>query len=153
MSRTVPAEAAKKRRFPLLSLIILLGGSGFLHLVKPAPYVKIVPRVLPAPELLVLVSGIAELILATMLVLPKTRRAAGWMTGLFLLAVFPANVQMFSDARPLTMRWWLLLGRLPLQAVFIYWSILIWKGGYEANYPSGSGASNSPTGRSDFVRK
>lgn len=141
----------RSNRWPLLALIALLGGSGVLHLVKPAPYVKIVPRFLPEPELLVLVSGIAELMLATMLALSKTRRPAGWMTALFLLAVFPANVQMFLEAQRPTLRWWLLLGRLPLQGLFIYWAIVIWR--RPMPYPSGSGASNSPTGRTDFVRK
>lgn len=114
---------------------------------------KIVPRLLPEPELLVLISGIAELVLATMLALPKTRRPAGGMTALFLLAVFPANIQMFLDAERPTIRWWLLLSRLPLQAVFIYWAILIGRGASAANYPSGSGASSSPTGRRVLDRK
>lgn len=141
-------------KLPRLALILLLGGSGVLHLVKPAPYVKIVPRGLPEPDLIVLVSGVAELILAAMLSVQRTRRTAGWMTGLFLLAVFPGNVQMFLDAQPSTPRWWLTLVRLPLQGLFIYWAIRIWRDPEgSGSYPSGSGASSSPAGLAALPRE
>lgn len=106
----------------LTSLVVLMAGSGLLHLVKPEPYVKIIPRPLPFPDAIVFVSGIAEIGLAVLLATPKTRRAGAWLVMLFLIAVFPANIQMALDAEPFTARWWISFARLPVQPVLVYWA-------------------------------
>ncbi len=85
------------RRASPLALAALLAGSGVLHLVKPEPYEKIVPRVLGHEEFFVLASGIVELLAATLLVVPRTRRLGGALTAVLLVAVFPANIQMALD--------------------------------------------------------
>ena len=93
-----------------------------MHLIKPDPYIRIVPRVLPAPDALVFWSGIAEIAIAGALLHPRTRRLAAWSAiGLFI-AVFPANVTMALDARGGTLGWWLTRARLPLQPVLIWWA-------------------------------
>lgn len=100
-------------------LALLLAGSGVLHLFRPEPYEKIVPKPLPRKRELVYVSGIAELACAAALSRESTRPAAGWATAALMLAVFPANVQMTvsglrSDKAP---TWYKvgLVARLPLQ--------------------------------------
>ncbi len=103
-------------------LIVLMAGSGVLHLVKPEPYVKIVPRALPLPGTIVFLSGIAEIGLAFLLATPRARRAGAWMLMLFLVAVFPANIQMALDAEPATAKWWISVVRLPIQPLLIYWA-------------------------------
>lgn len=72
--------------------------SGVTHLVKPEVFEGIVPRALPAPRALVLVSGVAELVCAVGLLVPRTRRLAGPASAALLVAVYPANVQMAVDA-------------------------------------------------------
>ena len=97
-----------------------------MHFVVPGAYAGIVPRALPSPLMLVYVSGIAEIAGAVGLLLPLTRRIAGWGLIALLVAVFPANVQMLLDARA-EAAWWmqvLLVLRLPLQPLLIWW---VWR--------------------------
>lgn len=102
-------------------------GSGLLHLVRPAPYVKIVPRVLGNAEAYVFWSGIAEMVAGALLALPGTRKFGAKFTAALLVAVFPANVQMALDgAVPggglFTGSDAMLWLRLPLQPLLIYWA-------------------------------
>ena len=78
-------------------LVGIMGGSGVLHFTRPQFYRKIVPRPLGHPNQLVAVSGAAELLCATAMIVPPTRRMGGWATAALLVAVFPANVQMALD--------------------------------------------------------
>ncbi len=87
--------AARRSRLGLAALML---GSGVLHFVVPATYERIVPRWLGDRRRAVLVSGVAELACGGLLLVPRTRRAGGWLTAAVLVAVFPANVQMVLDA-------------------------------------------------------
>jgi uncharacterized membrane protein len=115
---------------PTLSLLLLAIGftvAGMLHLVRPAPYIRIMPPWLPAPAALVLISGVAEIAGGLGILLPLTRVAAGWGLIVLLVAVFPANVQMLLGAvTHHASRGWiaLLVARLPLQIVLIWW---VWR--------------------------
>lgn len=75
-------------------LAVLLATSGVTHLVRPEVFDGMVPRVLPNRRAIVTVSGVAELVCAAGLLVPGTRRAAGWASAVLLVAVFPANVTM-----------------------------------------------------------
>jgi uncharacterized membrane protein len=105
-------------RFLMAALFV---GAGVLHIARPRGFVKIVPVQLPNPELLVSISGIAEVLGGVGLLVPPVRRAAG--TGLIalLLAVFPANVNMAVHADTLArgLPEWLVWARLPLQPALI----------------------------------
>ena len=96
--------------------------AGTLHFLRPGMYEAIMPDYLPAHRELVLASGAAEIAGGAGLVLPATRRAAGWGLLALLVAVFPANVHMalhperYQQFEPA-----LLWARLPLQAVFAAW--------------------------------
>lgn len=108
----------------LVLIALIFATSGVLHLVKPAPFVSIMPRWLPAPQALVLISGVFEILGAVGVLVPATRVAAGWGLIALLLAVFPANIQMLVDARTshASALWTAgLIARLPLQVVLIYW--------------------------------
>jgi uncharacterized membrane protein len=125
-----------------LLLPVLLGAAGVLHLVWPGPFVRVVPAWLPAPGLLVAVSGVALVVGAVGLRVASTRRAAAWGLILLLAAVVPANVEMLRaayarGASPLVL--WLLWGRLPLQPLLAWW---VWRDARpeRAGAPSGPGA-------------
>src|ERR1700710_2776245 len=75
-------------------LIVLLGGSGVLHFLRPGPFIAIVPKSLPRKRELVYISGAAELIGAATMAVPRTRRLGGLFCAGLLAAVFPANVSM-----------------------------------------------------------
>lgn len=104
----------------------VLGGAfvlaGANHFWRPAFYVRIIPPYLPAPLLLVYVSGAAEAGLGALLLIPRTTRLAAWGLIALLAAVFPANVHMALHASsypyPKALLWW----RLPFQGVLIAWA-------------------------------
>nr|WP_245349536.1 hypothetical protein [Brachybacterium fresconis] len=100
---------------------VLLGGAGALHLARPAPFDSIVPRALPGSARgYTCASGVAELGVAGLLAIGRTRGRGGLAATALFVAVFPANVQMAYDWRHASPRKRALaLGRLPLQGVLI----------------------------------
>lgn len=96
--------------------------SGVLHLVRPEIFLPLVPRGLPAPDAIVAISGVAELVCAAGLVTRQPWAAPA--SAALLVAVFPGNVQFALDrasdpaARPEVVALaWL---RLPLQIPMIW---------------------------------
>ena len=114
-----PTEPAG-RRWLRYGLALLFVGAGLLHFIRPETYLRIVPPALPAPRLLVLLSGAAEVAGGLGLLLPATRRWAGWGLLALLVAVFPANVYMMGLAGPLHIPAWVLWARLPLQPLLMW---------------------------------
>ena len=105
----------------VVGLAAILGASGLIHLGKPEVYEPIMPKVVPAHREVILASGVAELLCAAGLLVPRLRRPAGWASAALLLAVYPANFKMAADAAQTrntqfkAIAW----GRLPLQIPMI----------------------------------
>ena len=105
----------------LFALFFVLGGVN--HFRNPAFYVRMMPPYLPLHRELVYLSGIAEVVLGILLLIPRTSVMAAWGLIALLLAVFPANIQMalhpdtFPTLSPTVL--WL---RLPLQGALIAWA-------------------------------
>jgi uncharacterized membrane protein len=115
----------RRWRFPLRWLAaVSLVAAGLNHFVSPTFYRRIVPPFLPAPRLLVAISGVCEIAGGFGLLVRPLRRSAGWGLIALLVAVFPANIYMAVDPIQTAdgrIPAWLLWLRLPLQAVFIAW--------------------------------
>jgi uncharacterized membrane protein len=97
-------------------------GAGTLHFVITDSFVKVMPPYLPWHLELVYISGIFEIVLGVMLLVPKCQVLAAWGLIALLIAVFPANVYMALNASdypqfPAALIWL----RLPLQGVLIAW--------------------------------
>ena len=101
---------------------------GAMHFISPDGFVRIVPAALPAPLLLVYISGGCEILGGLGLLIPKVRLYAAWGLVALYVAVFPANINMvvnhisLDPAHPIPD--WVLWARLPFQALFIgvaYW--------------------------------
>jgi uncharacterized membrane protein len=95
--------------------------AGTFHFLKPEMYLQIMPLYFPAPQLLVAVSGVAEIAGGIGLLIRPLRRAAGWGLVALLIAVFPANVYMLQHPGQFHFAQWIFWARLPLQGVFIAW--------------------------------
>ncbi|MFO0664123.1 MAG: hypothetical protein U0174_09230 [Polyangiaceae bacterium] len=100
---------------------------GVLHFVKPDGFVRIVPAFLPAPLLLVYVSGFFEVCGGVgILMRPPIRAIAAYGLICLYIAVFPANINMAVHHIQLseggTMSPALMWARLPLQALFVAWA-------------------------------
>jgi uncharacterized membrane protein len=93
--RAPETSAQRKARLGLAATMI---GMGALHVVKPDPFEKIVPRQLGEPRRLVYASGVAELASGALLLTRRTSRFGGYLAAATMVSVFPANVQMVLDA-------------------------------------------------------
>ena len=123
-----PDDSTPASRAPVVTSCFL-GAMGVLHFIKPEHFDRIVPRALPgSARFYTYASGVAELGVAGLLALPKTRRAGALAAIALYTAVFPANVQMAWDwrHRPLPERA-IAYGRLPLQLPMIHRAWRIFK--------------------------
>ena len=108
----------------LFALIFMV--AGVLHFVFTPMYMRVMPPYLPAPRLLVQISGVFEFLGGLGLLYPPTRRFAAWGLVALLVAVEPANVQMALDhARWKNIPEWALWVRVPLQVPLIWWAWMI----------------------------
>ena len=99
--------------------------AGITHFTNEAFFTSIVPPYLPWPVAIVHVSGVAEIALGALLMVPSRTVLAGWGLIALLIAVFPANLHMAMNPGlyPATSPTALLI-RLPVQGVLItlaYW--------------------------------
>lgn len=118
------AMSASKRVFCVLFAVLMIV-AGTTHFTMTATYAAIVPPYVPAPTLVVYVSGVLEILGGLGLLIPATRRAAAWGLVLLLVAVLPANInQALHNLQPpgLEMSQTMLWVRLPLQLVLIAWA-------------------------------
>lgn len=111
-----------RRNIFLLSAIFVF--AGVLHLVVPDRYVGIMPAWIPLQLEMVYVSGVAEILGGIGLLIPFVRKAAAIGLIVLLVVVFPANIQMLSNATrdgSSMLHIALLWLRLPLQPLMIVW--------------------------------
>lgn len=111
-------------------LALAYGYAGYRHLATPVPFLAITPPWVPQPELVVAATGIAEIAGAVGLMIPATRKAAGWGLALYALCVWPANfhhalANVAIDGE--TLSWWYHGPRLVAQPLIIWWAL--WAGG------------------------
>jgi len=107
-----------------LAVMFLFTAVAHFNSTRP-DMVALVPPFVPNPELMVTFTGIAEILGAIGLLIPRARRIAGVALILFLLAVLPANI--YAAQAGLTIRGSAatpLIPRVALQLLFI--SLLWW---------------------------
>ncbi len=129
MLRMEPRPGGLVRRIEVARTVLSLSfvAAGAWHFIAPAGYRAIMPSYLPFPELLVAVSGAAEIAGGAGLLVQRWRRLAGVGLIILLFAVFPANVEMLQQYRAVAGAWWkglLLWLRLPFQGVLVWW---VWR--------------------------
>lgn len=104
----------------LLAMFMIV--AGIMHFATPAFFLKIMPPYMPLHTELVLVSGVFEVLLGILLLVPQTSRRAAWGIVALLIAVFPANLYLYQHQDILLASPIIHLLRLPLQGVFILWA-------------------------------
>ena len=104
------------------AMFIMIGST---HLRKPEQLTYMVPKFMPDARLLVLLSGVAELVLGIGLLFPLTQTWAAWGLILLLIALFPANINVAINNLPppggLPAKPWYVWSRLLFQPVYILW--------------------------------
>ena len=109
-----------------LAVMLFFTAAAHFNSMRP-DMVAMVPPSVPAPEFMVTVTGICEILGAIGLLLPRTRRVAVVALIVFLLAVLPANIHaaqsgvVLRGAPPTP-----LIPRVALQLLFI--ALLWWSG-------------------------
>lgn len=104
--------------------------AGIAHLSRPGGFLAITPNWVPMPELVVALTGVAELAGAIGLMIPRLRHATGIGLALYALCVWPANINHALNDIPLGgvhLSWWYHGPRLVLQPVILWWAL--WAGG------------------------
>ena len=110
-----------------LVLGIFLFSAGIGHFTNAQAFLAQVPPWMPAPEAVVAISGVVELVLGAALILaPKRYRPiVGWVIAGFFVVIFPGNISQFitgtdefgldSDAARFV--------RLLFQPVLVVWAL------------------------------
>jgi uncharacterized membrane protein len=101
--------------------------TGVAHFVQPlrSGLIAIVPPRLPAPGLLVTITGGLEVLGAIGLLIPQTRVAAAGCLALLMIAMFPANVYAAGAKRSEHAPGTPLLPRTLMQALFLAGAVLV----------------------------
>jgi uncharacterized membrane protein len=87
--------------------------------------VRMVPPALPRPDLLVTLTGVAELAGAAGLMVPSLARVSAWALAALLVAMFPANIYASRTGHRIAGRAHTpMVIRAPLQVLWI--ALLVW---------------------------
>ncbi|MDG2223819.1 MAG: DoxX family protein [Rubripirellula sp.] len=105
-----------------LTIASFMIGAGTMHFANPDFFMKIMPPSLPLHKELVLLSGLCEVVLGLLILIPRFTPMAAWGIVALLIAVFPANLYLYQHQEILPAAPLLHLLRLPLQGVFILWA-------------------------------
>lgn len=103
-------------------LALLMVTAGILHFARSGFFLKIVPDYLPFPLEIVYVSGVCEIALGILLLIPRFSQLAAWGIIALLIAVFPANIYAYQHQELIPAPPIVHLLRLPLQGVLILWA-------------------------------
>lgn len=100
--------------------------AGFNHFISTPGYYAIMPEWLPAHKFLIYLSGLLEITFGIMLLFKRTRKLAGCLIILMLLAFIPAHIYMIQKApfmlKSFEITPFIAWIRIPFQAFFIWWA-------------------------------
>ncbi|MRG43936.1 DoxX family membrane protein [Chitinophaga sp. SYP-B3965] len=117
----------------LLGLFLLSAGISHLTFLRTEFLAQVPPWVPMDPDLVVVLSGIVEILLGlALIILVKQRIKVGWIVAAFFVLVFPGNIAQLAEHRDAfglnsDLARWL---RLPFQPVLIFvalWSTGAWQ--------------------------
>ncbi len=130
MNKPSPGQATTRI---LLGIFLLLAGTGHLSFSRNEFSAQVPPWLPMNPDLVVVLSGIVEILLGAFLIfLVKQRITLGWVVAAFFVLVFPGNIAQLVEHRNAfgldsDLKRWL---RLPFQFVLIFlalWSTGAWQ--------------------------
>jgi uncharacterized membrane protein len=123
----------------LLGLVLILAGIGHLSFSRIAFQAQVPPWLPMDPDLVVVLSGIVEILLGASLVfLVKQRIPLGWLVAVFFVLVLPGNIAQLTEHRDsfglnTDLKRWI---RLPFQFVLVF--LALWSTGAWQNWRSKS---------------
>ena len=96
---------------------------GVYHVLAPEKFLPIMPPIVPSPLLVVVLTGVCEILGGIGILLGWTRRPAGALLALYALCVWPANIyHAFAHVHvgALPDSWWYHGPRIAFQIVLIW---------------------------------
>ena len=97
--------------------------AGMAHFIFPKAYLRIMPRYLPSHKLLVILSGVAEIVLGIGLCFEETRNPSIYGIILMLIVFLLVHFYMLSGEKASAgIPKWILILRIPLQFGLMYWA-------------------------------
>ncbi|WP_445737812.1 DoxX family protein [Mariniflexile sp.] len=107
----------------LYTMALLYVLAGINHFIKPKIYLRIMPNYLPNHKLLVVLSGIMEILLGVALCFPQTKNISilliiGMLTVFLSVHFFMLTNKKASSGLPK----WLLVLRIAIQFLLMYWA-------------------------------
>lgn len=112
----------------LILLALIYFWAGVAHIRSPEGFLAITPNWVPYPQQVIFWTGVAEILGAMGLCIPKFRKAAGIALALYALCVYPANINhainnIAMGGEPLS--WWYHGPRLAFQPIAIWWALWV----------------------------
>ena len=108
-------------RIPLVIVALFFIIGGIAHFVMAEFFIMMMPDYLAYHKVLVIISGVFEILGAIGLLIPKTRLLAGYGLMILIVAVYPANINMaLHPEKYKDIPAFLLYLRLPVQLLFIW---------------------------------
>ncbi|CAI8241819.1 MAG: hypothetical protein CBC80_004310 [Flavobacteriaceae bacterium TMED120] len=108
--------------FQLYFIGVLYTILGVFHFTHTHFYRPLMPKFLPAHDILIYASGCAEIILGICVLFPGTRNWALWGIIAMLVVFLMVHVNMLFPENQLGIATWILWLRIPLQFLLIYWA-------------------------------
>tara|TARA_B100001175_G_scaffold28289_1_gene20815 strand:+ start:1508 stop:1957 length:450 start_codon:yes stop_codon:yes gene_type:complete len=87
----------KIKLFTIYFLGIFYLNVGITHFTNPDFFLVIIPPYIPYSEFFVYLSGLFEALFGLMIIFKKTRFYGAWGIFFLLLAVFPANIYLYTS--------------------------------------------------------
>lgn len=95
---------------------------GIFHFTHTGFYRPLMPKFLPAHDSLIYWSGIAEIVLGLGVLFPITRNNALLGIIVMLVVFLIVHLNMLLPENRLGMSLWILMLRIPIQFVLMYWA-------------------------------
>jgi len=107
----------------LMAIIYIL--AGVFHFISPKVYLRIMPDYIPSHKLMVILSGIVEILLGIFLLFQITRIIAVYGIIFLLILFLSVHIEMLLHKKKrLRLPLWVLIVRIPLQFGLMYWAYI-----------------------------
>ena len=111
-----------------VAMAVMLLFTAVGHFIYTEGMSAMIPDLFPAKKIIVLLTGVLEIIFAIGLLIPRFSRPTGWLIIIFFILILPANIKASMesinyqtgelDGNGLSYLWL----RIPLQIFFIVWT-------------------------------
>lgn len=110
-------------------MAFLYAVAGVYHFINPQFYESMIPAWLPCASVFNYAGGVAEITLAVLLLLEKTRKISAFLIVAMLIVFFlvihvPMAVEFYRIKHP---EFWISVIRLPIQFILMWWAWLYTK--------------------------